>query len=106
MTEQEMLESLSEHRELLEPTLRGIDQLNKGHLEEALLAFEESLEIHANSIPTLLYHSLCCFSLILSNLEDIRHPETQKHIQNMLSSLDSASEFMKDIKTRLQLYIF
>ena len=105
MTDQELSESLAEHQELPEPTLRGIDKLNKGYLEEALLAFEESLEIYANSIPTLLYHSLCCFLLIQPNLEGIRHPKSREHIQDMISSLDTASDVMKFIKARLQFSI-
>ena len=110
MTDKELLEFLSKHQEAEELTLRGIDQLNKGNLEEALLAFEESLEINPKSIPALLYHSLCCFSLIQnrarSNLEGVAHPESRKHIQDMISSLDSASDLMKFIRARLQFHIF
>lgn len=102
MTDQRLLESLSEHQELDEPTRRGIDLFNKGHFKEALLAFEESLEIYANRIPTLLYHSLCCFLLIQPNLEGIRQPESRKCIQDMLSNLDNVSGTMKYVRSRLQ----
>ena len=87
-------------------TLQGIEQFNNGNLEEALLAFEESSEINPKSIPNLLYHSLCCFSLIrsrtMSNLEGIVHPESQRHIQNMISNLETATDLMKFINWQLQ----
>ena len=105
MTDQQFSEYFSKHEEAEEQMLKGIDKFNNGNLEEALLAFEESLGIYANSIPTLLYHSLCCFLLIQSNLEDIRHPKSREHIQDMISSLNTASDLMEFIKARLQLHI-
>ena len=110
MTDRELLEFLSKHQEAEELTLRGINQFNEGNLAEALSAFEESLEINPKSIPALLYHSLCCFSLIQnrsrSDLEGVVHPESRKHIQDMISSLDNASDLMKFIRARLQFHIF
>lgn len=108
MTDQELSEFLAKHKEAEELTLQGIDQLNKGHFKEALPMFEKSLEINPKSIPALLYHSLCCFSLIQdkaeSNLEGITHPEIQQYIQDMISSLNCAADFMSFIRIRLQLH--
>ena len=102
MNNRELLDYLDKHQEAKELTLRGIDQFNKGNLEAALSAFEESSEINPQSIPNLLYHSLCCFSLIQrkseSSLEGITHPESHRNIQKMISNLESATNLMRIIK--------
>ena len=105
MNNQELLDYLDKHQEAKELTLRGIDQFNNGNLEAALSAFEESLEINSYAIPNLLYHSLCCFSLIRSRTEsnpgEPADPETQKHIQDMISSLETVINLMNIINFRL-----
>ena len=92
MTDRELLEFFSKHQKAELLLLQGITQFNEGNLAEALSAFEESLEINPKSISALLYHSLCCFSLIQKRshsdgLEGVMHPETRKHTQDLISSL-------------------
>lgn len=105
MTDQELLEFFSKHQDAELLRLQGIDQFNNGNLKEALSSFEKSLELNPKSIPTLLYHSICCFSLIqsrtYSNIEGITHPESRKHIQDLISNLDIASDLMKFIRTKI-----
>lgn len=102
MTDQQFSEHFSKHEEAEKQMLQGIDKFNNGNLEEALLAFEESSEKNPQSIPTLLYHSLCCFSLLessaRSNLEGIVQPESRKYVQDILSSLGNASNLIRLIR--------
>ena len=105
MNNQALLEYLSKHEEARTLTQQGIDQFNAGNLEEALLMFEESLDINPESIPALLYHSLCCFSLIQnrasSNLEGIAKFETGKYIQDMISSMERVGDLVKLMRSIL-----
>ena len=102
MNEQELLEFLTKHQEAEELMRRGVDHFNKGNLEEVLLMFEESFEINPKSIPNLLYHSLCRFSLLQhENISDpvlIAHPKMQTHVQDIISKLETALHFMRGIR--------
>ena len=104
MTDQELLDYLDKHQEAKELMLQGIDDFNNGNLEAALSAFEESSKINPTAIPNLLYHSLCCFSLIQSRAESssegIAHPESRRHIHKMISNLESAINLIRTMEFR------
>ena len=102
MNNQELLNPPIREKKTSTLTQRGIEQFNNGNLEEALLAFEEAFETNPKSIPNLLYHSLCCFSLLrnsnLSNPVNIALPENQKHIRDIISKLEIAINQLNQIR--------
>ena len=105
MTEEQLLDYLSRHEKARELTQRGIEQFNKGNLEEALSLFEESNEINPNAIPNLLYDSLCRFSLLQRKNEDMsvpiftRHIAMQTDVEDIISKLELALACLRLIKT-------
>ncbi len=106
MTEQQLLDYLSRHEKANELTQRGIEQFNEGNLEAALLAFEQSHEINPNSMPNLLYDSLCRFSILqrkskdMPNLMFIARQEMQADVQDIISKLELALACMRLIQFR------
>lgn len=108
MTEQELLDFLAKHQEAEELMLRGMNHFYNGNLEAALVACEASLTINPKSIPALLSHSLCCFAMIrgktASDIQGITHLESRKYIRDMISSLETATNLMKEINLRLETF--
>lgn len=104
MTEQQFLDYLSRNEKANELTQRGIEQFNKGNLEEALSLFEESHEIKPNAISNLLYDSLCRFSLLQRKSEHLADPilivlpETQADVQDIISKLELALACIRILK--------
>ena len=108
MTDQELLDFLAKHQEAEELMLRGMNHFYNGNIEAALVACEASLAINPMSIPALLAHSLCCFAMIrgktASDLQGIKHLESRKYIQDLISSLETATNLMKEINLRIDTF--
>lgn len=104
MTEQQWLGYISRHEKAGELTQLGIEQFNKGKLEEALSLFEESNEINPNAIPNLLYDALCRFSILQRKTRNslnpmlIAHPDQQSDVQDIISKLELVLAGLKFIK--------
>lgn len=99
MNDQDILDLLLRTQSASALTQQGIEHLNKGNLQEALSAFQESLEDNPKSLPNLLYYSLCCHALIRSKsnqgIEFIYLPEVQGYVSDMIAKLEYATNLLR-----------
>ena len=65
---QMLLEDVNRKKKARELTLKGINEFNEGNIGDALLLFEDAMNINPLGIENTLYHILCNWAIVIKEL--------------------------------------